>query len=151
MKRNDALQAEGKQNLRIYAVHDPIDFGAMMANKAWRMWSKYARGGARHTSWVYRGLHILLVGLCFVGIALAVVKLRSSVIAALALVILYATALHTIVVAHARYNYPLMPLVIAGGVAGWWLWWRARAEREPAAATPADVAAAPDPTPAGVA
>jgi hypothetical protein len=38
----------------------------------------------------------------------------------------YSTAIHTLVVSQARYNLPLMPALIAGGVAGWFLFLRGR-------------------------
>jgi hypothetical protein len=37
------------------------------------------------------------------------------------LTLAFGTAIHTIVVSQARYNVPLMPLLIATGVAGWFL------------------------------
>jgi hypothetical protein len=36
----------------------PVGFAGMMVNKVQRMWSRYARGGARHTSWEIRAWHI---------------------------------------------------------------------------------------------
>ncbi len=33
----------------------------------------------------------------------------------------FSTLIHTIVVSQARYNVPLMPLLIAAGVAGWFM------------------------------
>ena len=47
-------------------------------------------------------------------------------LAAILLAALYSTALHTLVVSQARYNLPLMPALLAGGVAGWFLVLRAR-------------------------
>ena len=45
----------------------------MMLNKVQRMWSRYARGGARHTSPFIRGWHILIVLLAFAGLVLGTV------------------------------------------------------------------------------
>ena len=40
----------------------------MMLNKVQRMWSRYARGGARHTTWKIRVPHIVLVLLATAGL-----------------------------------------------------------------------------------
>jgi hypothetical protein len=91
----------------------------MMLNKVQRMWSRYARGGARHTSPFIRGWHILIVLLAFAGLVLGVVRRRSLLLATILAAALTATAIHMLVVSQARYNLPLMPALLAGGVAGW--------------------------------
>lgn len=127
LSRDDAVRREARRNLVHYATSDPAGFAVMMADKVQRMWSRYARGGARHTSTAIRAWHVLLVLGAFAGLALGVWRGRSLLLAAVVLAVLYSTALHMLVVSQARYNLPLMPVVIAGGVAGWVLWWRGRA------------------------
>jgi 4-amino-4-deoxy-L-arabinose transferase-like glycosyltransferase len=116
---NDAIAKEARRNITFYGRADPVGFARMMLNKVQRMWTRYARGGARPTSPVIRAWHILLVLGCVSGLVAGLRRSRSFVLAALALVILYATAIHMLVVSQARYNLPLMPALIAGGVAGW--------------------------------
>ena len=127
---NEAVSKEARRNIARYGRADPVGFARMMLNKVQRMWTRYARGGARPTSWVIRVWHILLVLGSVAGLVLGIVRGRSLVLGAIALVILYATAVHMLVVSQARYNLPLMPALLAGGVAGWALHLRAR--RDPA-------------------
>jgi hypothetical protein len=83
------------------------------------MWSRYARGGARHTSPFIRGWHILIVVLAFAGLVLGIARRRSLLLASILAAALTSTAIHMLVVSQARYNLPLMPALLAGGVAGW--------------------------------
>ena len=120
---DQAVAKEGRKNLVRYGLKDPIDFAAMMADKGiQRMWSRYARGGARPTSPWIRGGHILIVLLAFSGLLLGALRCRSLPIAAVLLAVLVATGLHAILVSQARYNLPLMPALVAAGTAGWFLW-----------------------------
>lgn len=120
---DDAIAKEAKKNLVRYGLEDPVDFGLMMVDKGiQRMWSRYARGGARPTSPWIRGWHILLVLGAFGGVLAGALRRRSLPIAAVLLAVLVATGVHSIVVSQARYNLPLMPALIATGVAGWWLY-----------------------------
>lgn len=116
---NDAVAKETRRNITRYGSDDPVGFARMMLNKVQRMWSRYARGGARHTSPVIRAWHIVLVLGCAAGLVAGIRRGRSLVLGAIGLVILYATAIHMLVVSQARYNLPLMPALVAGGVAGW--------------------------------
>jgi MFS family permease len=128
LPRDEAVSREARHNIVHYSTTDPLGFAGMMVNKVQRMWSRYARGGARHTSWEIRVWHILLVLAAVAGLVAGLWRSRSPVLAAILLVALYSTALHTLVVSQARYNLPLMPAMIAGGVAGWFLF--ARSARE---------------------
>lgn len=135
MPYEDALAREARINLVRYGLKDPLDFGVMMLDKVQRMWSRYARGGARHTSPFIRGWHILLVLGTVSGLAAGLWRRRDPVLAAILLTILYSTAIHTLVVSQARYNLPLMPALIAAGVAGWWLWAVSASRADPPAAS----------------
>jgi hypothetical protein len=119
LERDAALSKEGKENLRRYALGDPISFGQMMFFKAGKMWTRYARGGFDHTQLAWTVLHNLIVGLSMLGILWAIVRRRDPAVASIGLGILIATGVHTLAVAHGRYNLPLMPIVIVGGCAGW--------------------------------
>jgi 4-amino-4-deoxy-L-arabinose transferase-like glycosyltransferase len=139
----DAVGAEARKNLVRYGLHDPLDFGVMMLDKVQRMWTRYARGGARHTSPWIRGWHILLVLAAVSGLAAGIWRSRSLLLGAILLAILYSTAIHTLVVSQARYNLPLMPALLAGGVAGWFLWARQRRPAEPETQQAREPAATP--------
>ena len=141
LPRDEAIRLEARKNIRTYAAGDPVGFGVMMLGKVQRMWGRYARGGARSTTWWIRVPHVLLVLGGFLGILLGLRHRRGDepdgedgrsrwgprvALGAVLLAALTSTALHMLVVSQARYNLPLMPGVIAAGVAGWFLWARAR-------------------------
>jgi hypothetical protein len=118
ISRDSALRKETKHNLRHYALGQPVDFARMMGDKVARMWGRYARGGAAHTSTWIRGWHIALVGVAFAGLLAGLWRRRDPVLAAILAVLLYSTLLHTLVVSQARYNLPLVPVLVAGGISG---------------------------------
>ena len=106
------------------------------------MWSRYARGGARHTTWAIRGRHIALVLLAARrAAASASCARRSLLLACILAAALTSTAVHMLVVSQARYNLPLMPALLAGGVAGWVMFVRGqrRAGRERPISPPQDL------------
>jgi hypothetical protein len=136
---NTAIALEARKNITRYATEDPVGFGKMMLNKVQRMWSRYARGGARHTTWKIRVPHIVLVLLAVAGLLLGVLRRRSLLLACILAAVLTSTAVHMLVVSQARYNLPLMPSLLAGGLAGWVIALRKSrksAEKLPAAAAP---------------
>ncbi len=138
---NRAVALEARRNISRYASEDPVGYAGMMLNKVQRMWSRYARGGARHTSPVIRGWHILLVLLAFAGLVAGIARRRSLLLACILAAALTSTAIHMLVVSQARYNLPLMPALLAGGVAGWVMFMRGQrrhsAEAAPQATAPA--------------
>jgi 4-amino-4-deoxy-L-arabinose transferase-like glycosyltransferase len=141
---NAAVSREGRRNITRYGRSDPVGFAGMMLNKVQRMWSRYSRGGARHTSPVIRGWHILLVLGSVAGLVAGLWRSRSIVLGAVALTIAYSTAIHMLVVSQARYNLPLMPGLLAAGVVGWAMALRARrAARDADGSPPGAVAAGP--------
>ena len=58
---NSAVALEARKNISRYVREDPVGYAKMMLNKVQRMWSRYSRGGARHTTWKIRVPHIVLV------------------------------------------------------------------------------------------
>jgi 4-amino-4-deoxy-L-arabinose transferase-like glycosyltransferase len=122
MSRDAALQREARHNLVHYATTRPLAFAKMAFNKAKRMWFFYYRGGGVHyISSVTRAWQIILVVAATLGLLAGLWRRRSPVLAAVLLTVALSTAVHAIVVSQARYNLPLMPSLIAAGVAGWWL------------------------------
>jgi hypothetical protein len=86
------------------------------------MWFFYYRGGGVHyISTPMRIWQVLLVLACGAGLVAGLIRRRDPVLGAVLLTVLFSTAIHTIVVSQARYNVPLMPSLIAAGVAGWFL------------------------------
>jgi hypothetical protein len=126
LPKDAAIRKEARKNIDEYAFGQPLRFAEMMGDKVQRMWTRYARGGARPTSWWIRGWHIALVLAAFAGIVAAIVRLRSVPLMVVLAIALYSTALHMLVVSQARYNLPLMPGLLAGGAAAWFLLLRAR-------------------------
>ena len=126
---NRAVALEARKNISRYVREDPVGFGTMMLNKVQRMWSRYARGGARHTTWAIRAPHIALVLLALAGLLLGVLRRRSLLLACILAAALTSTAVHMLVVSQARYNLALMPALLAGGLAGWVLFVRGPGRR----------------------
>ena len=101
--------------------------------KAKRMWFFYYRGGGVHyISTPMRIWQVFLVLACGAGLLAGLIRRRDPVLGAVLIAIAYSTLIHTIVVSQARYNVPLMPSLIAAGVAGWFLALRRRPAPEPA-------------------
>ncbi|HET6551088.1 MAG TPA: hypothetical protein VFG79_21660 [Solirubrobacter sp.] len=127
LPRDEAIQREARRNLTRYGLGQPFAFAGMMGSKAVRMWSRYARGGARHTSTPLRVYHVVLVVGSLAGLLAGLWRRREPLLAIVLAVVLYSTALHALVVSQGRYNLPLIPALIAAGVAGWFLAPRPRA------------------------
>jgi hypothetical protein len=128
---NRAVALEARRNLSRYVREDPVGYGRMMLDKVQRMWSRYARGGARHTSLVIRAWHIALVLLAAAGLVAGILRRRALLLACILAAALASTAVHMLVVSQARYNLPLMPALLAGGVAGWAMFVRGQERRTP--------------------
>jgi 4-amino-4-deoxy-L-arabinose transferase-like glycosyltransferase len=119
LPRDVALNKEAKKNLLHYSTTQPLAFARMQWAKAKRMWFFYYRGGGVHyISTPMRIWQVLLVLAAGLGLLAGVLRRRDPLLAAALLTIAFSTAIHTIGVSQARYNLPLMPLLIAAGVAG---------------------------------
>jgi 4-amino-4-deoxy-L-arabinose transferase-like glycosyltransferase len=150
LSRDDALQKEARHNLVHYATTQPVEFARMAFSKAKRMWFFYYRGGGVHyISSITRGWQIFLVVACTLGLLAGLWRRRDPVVGAVLLTVALSTAVHAIVVSQARYNLPLMPSLVAAGVAGWWLALRRPAQRTVRAgeAEPFKTSANPPPSP----
>jgi 4-amino-4-deoxy-L-arabinose transferase-like glycosyltransferase len=143
MEREAALQREARINLVRYGLGRPVAFTRMVLTKVQRLWLFYYRGGGRH--YILGGLrafHVGLVLLAAVGLAAGLARRRDAGLALLAITVLYGTLLHGIFVSQARYNLPLLPILVAGGAAGAVLALRRRRASTPAP-TAEENAAAP--------
>jgi hypothetical protein len=124
-----ALRAEGMQNLRDYALGDPLSFAGMAARKVWRLWGGYTLGTYRNPRTWISALHLILVGLGALGLVVGFALRRSAAMWLLGGVLLYVTAVNAILVSEARHNLTVMPIVAATGAIGLVLgagWVRAR-------------------------
>jgi len=119
MRRETALQREARRNLVRYGLGQPVAFARMVLSKVRRLWLFYYRGGGRH--YILGGLrafHVGLVLLAGLGLLAGLARRRDLGLLLLALTVLYGTLLHGIFVSQARYNLPLLPILVAGGAAG---------------------------------
>lgn len=126
LERDEALSAAARENLQTYALGQPVAFAKMMLFKVGKMWTRYARGGATATVLAWTVAHLLIVGLAAVGLLWGIVRRRDPALVSILIALVTGTAVHMLAVAHGRYNLPLMPILIAGGVAGWTMWWQGR-------------------------
>lgn len=119
LDREAALRAAAMENVRDHVLGDPVGFTGMAADKVWRLWGNYTVGTYRnHRGWI-TGWHLLLVALSFAGLAAALVRgPRRAEIAAVAVVVAYVTAVNVVLVSEARHSLPIMPVLVAGGLAG---------------------------------
>jgi 4-amino-4-deoxy-L-arabinose transferase-like glycosyltransferase len=133
LPRDVALNKEAKKNLIHYSTTQPVAFAKMQWAKAKRMWFFYYRGGGVHyISTAMRIWQVVLVLGAGLGLLVGLIRRRDPLLGAALLTIAFSTAIHTIVVSQARYNVPLMPLLIATGVAGWFVTFKRPAEsRDP--------------------
>jgi 4-amino-4-deoxy-L-arabinose transferase-like glycosyltransferase len=136
LPRDQALSKEAKKNLIHYSTTQPVAFAKMQWAKAKRMWFFYYRGGGVHyISTPMRIWQVVLVLVCGFGLLAGVIRRRDPLLAAVLLTVAFSTFVHTIVVSQARYNLPLMPLLIAAGISGWFLAVRGRPAPASAPAT----------------
>ena len=120
-----------------YSTTQPVAFVQMQWAKAKRMWFFYYRGGGVHyISTPMRIWQVVLVLACGLGLLAGLIRRRDPLLGAVLLTIAFSTLIHTIVVSQARYNVPLMPSLIAAGVAGWFLALRSAAREAARAAEP---------------
>ncbi len=114
-----ALRAEAMENVRKYALGQPLDFATMMAGKVERLWLHPSTGGGRAELWFNSAIHLAIVALGVVGLLAAAVRRRGDpTLWLLALVLAYVTALNAVLVSEARHNLAVMPLVAIAGAAG---------------------------------
>jgi hypothetical protein len=119
LPRDVALNKEAKRNLIHYSTTQPLAFARMQWAKAKRMWFFYYRGGGVHyISTPMRIWQVVLVLAAGLGLLAGVIRRRDGLLGAVLLTIAFSTLIHTIVVSQARYNLPLMPSLVAAGVAG---------------------------------
>ena len=117
--RESALRMAALDNARDVAGN-PFGFAAMAVQKVRRLWLGYNVGTVRNERGPIRAYHLLLVAIGFAGLlaGMAARRERASELAAIGVVVGYVTAVNVVLVSEARHNLPVMPVLVAGGVAG---------------------------------
>jgi 4-amino-4-deoxy-L-arabinose transferase-like glycosyltransferase len=119
LSEDASLRAQARDNLSKYAAGQPFAFAKMMWNKAARMWLVSSRAGrAQNIGTLTRPLHHILV-IVFVALLLAAwAWRRPPPLTAFLAIMAYGTLMHAVFVSKPRYALPLLPLLVAGGLAG---------------------------------
>src|SRR3954447_2129464 len=114
-----SLRAQAWDILDKYALGQPLKFARMMWNKAARMWLVSSRAGrAQNIGTLTRPLHHVLVIVFIVLMLAAWLWRRPPPLTAFLAIMGYATLMHAVFVSKPRYALPLLPLLVAGGLAG---------------------------------
>jgi hypothetical protein len=101
-----------------YDLRHPVAYAEMTLHKIEIMWLHPSRlGNVAKPGWI-AVVHLLVLGLGLAGLLAGILRARSLALWILVAALAYGTALHALLVSQARYNLPLMPLLIAAGVAG---------------------------------
>jgi hypothetical protein len=117
-----ALRRETSRNFSDYALGRPAAFLGMMASKAARMWLAPSRSTLHTGTWSQtpgRVAHLALLAAALLGLGAGLWRRRDPVLLLVAAVVLYSTLLNTLLIAEARHNLPLLPVLYAAGAAGW--------------------------------
>jgi 4-amino-4-deoxy-L-arabinose transferase-like glycosyltransferase len=119
LSEDASLRAQAKDNLTTYALHQPLKFGRMMWDKAARMWLVSSRAGrAQNIGTLTRPLHHVLVLVFIVLLLAAWAWRRPPPLTGFLAIMGYGTLMHAVFVSKPRYALPLLPLLVAGGLAG---------------------------------
>jgi hypothetical protein len=117
-----AVSAAIHDNLHRYLLGEPLQYAGMLARHFWRMWGGYFLGALGFklntgTLWFHR----LLALLSLAGLLAGLWRSRNLTLAAATVALVLLTLLNTVYVAEARDNERMIPLLIAAGIAGWFL------------------------------
>jgi Dolichyl-phosphate-mannose-protein mannosyltransferase len=116
--RSEALKRETSRNLRRYALGRPLAFAAMQVRKLERMWIGYDRGTHhRRRDWIL-AVHLLVSAAGLAGLMYGIWRTRHPALVAILATVATATAVNAFFVSEARHNVRLVPLLAAGGAAG---------------------------------
>src|SRR3954452_6015660 len=119
MSADASLRAQARENLRKYALGQPVAFARMMWDKAARMWLVSSRAGRKQPlGSLTRPLHRILIIVFAVLALVAWAWRRPPALTALLAIMAYGTLMHAVFVSKPRYALPLLPLLAAAGLAG---------------------------------
>jgi hypothetical protein len=108
LSRDSALAKVGREDLKHYLLHQPLDYAAMLARKARRMWSPSGKSMSSAGAVV---MHCLLLAFGLGGLVLLALRRRAEALW-FGLVMLGITFTGMLLLAGTRRNVVLMPLVI---------------------------------------
>jgi hypothetical protein len=136
-----AVQAEDLANVRRYALGKPAAFASMLWGKFWKMWTNaWSGGNGTYHPDTSQTQHLIYLWLAWLGLLAGAILTRRFALLTSAAVLLAVAAAATPFNDQPRYNVSLMALLIASGVAGWWLTGerllQLRCERRAAGASP---------------
>jgi len=126
LDRDAALRREARANVDRYALHRPLRFAGMMADKAARMWVTPNRGPHARLGAVRLTVHLLLVGLALAGTLLAAALVRRPGLGAILAIAAASTLINAVFLSEPRHLLPMVPALFATGAAGWALLARRR-------------------------
>lgn len=116
--RDTRVGAQVRANLKDCLLHSQLDCAAMQVRKLGRMWGGPFTSG-QGVAGASRAWHIVLVLAAWLGLLVAVARTGNRVLGVLLLFLIGHTVLNTLYVAEARHAYRVLPILLAGGVAGW--------------------------------
>ncbi len=118
LARSHALQRETLRNLRRYGLGHPVAFAGMQVRKLERMWLGYDRGTHhKERRWIL-AIHLLLSAAGLAGLVYGLWRTRHPALWAILATVVTVTAVNSFFVSEARHNVRVVPLLIAGGIAG---------------------------------
>ena len=144
-KRDAALRAATRDNIKRYALRHPARFAGMEVRKLWRMWGNAYAGTHHQAGPLALWEHRLLALFAALGLIAGLVVTRDVRLVLLALFLALTTAVDVAFVSEARHAVRLFPLLLAAGAAGGWMVlrpqlsrrgpWRTRSAPSPAPGT----------------
>jgi hypothetical protein len=116
LSKEDAISKELRQNLKDYALGQPVDFAWMEAKKPYRMWAFPYKGHGRKHFWWSDLLHLpTLIAALATIIAACLLRRRSILILLAGSTLAIVTAVDIIGPAIPRANARTAPIAILGG------------------------------------
>ena len=116
--RDAALRGAALENVRRYVLGDPLSFAGLALRKVDRLWLSYTLGTHRNPRDAVTVYHLLLVGLSVLGLGVALIRRLDPAFRVPGAAVLYVTLVNVALVSEARHNLPVLPVLVAGGVAG---------------------------------
>lgn len=116
-----ALASAARQNLRDYALGQPLRFAGMMVRKLDRLWLHPTRGTHVRPNAAATALHLILLvaGLAGLVAGLALARPRPPELWLVAALVVYVSLVNAVLVSEARHALTVYGLVLAAGAGGW--------------------------------